>query len=125
MYSGSIADITLWKTENPIARMIPRERILGDKAYCTRDRDLRIIAPFKKPIRGRFTPEQRDFNRIHRWYRASVEHLFGYLKKFAIIRDRYRGKVNMESGLIKLRQIVNVIMHTANVHFKHTPLRQV
>jgi len=28
---------------------------------------------------------QQEYNDLHAWYRASIEHLFGYLKRFRII----------------------------------------
>ena len=42
-----------------------------------------LIIPYRKD--HKWTGEEGDYNAVHSWYRARVEHLFGILWNFAII----------------------------------------
>lgn len=49
---------------------------LNDSAYVGPCEDSgRAIAPFKRPKGGVLTAEQKMFNEVHSWYRATIEHL--------------------------------------------------
>jgi hypothetical protein len=58
---------------------------LGDKAYCDRALEHQIVAPIKARHHRSLLDVQQEYNDLHAWYRASIEHLFGYLKRFRII----------------------------------------
>jgi len=81
---GVISDNTLVKQYPPLLISID-ERILGDKAYTDRSLAHVVIAPIKKKRNNSLTSVCEKYNVIHAWYRASIEHAFGYIKRFRII----------------------------------------
>jgi hypothetical protein len=80
---GVMSDNKLFKMYNP--PLLDGELLLGDKAYCDRALEHQIIAPIKAARGTPLTAEELEYNRLHGWYRASVEHAFGYSKRFRII----------------------------------------
>lgn len=65
--------------------LLPGELLLGDKAYADISLSHQIIAPIKKKKHQSLLEIQLQYNKIHGWYRASIEHAFGYSKRFRII----------------------------------------
>ena len=81
---GVISDVKLFKKYNP--PLLEGELLLADKAYVDRSLQHQIVAPIKKkrnqpPLRA----AQLEYNRLHGWNRASIEHAFGKNKRFRII----------------------------------------
>ena len=69
------------------------EIILADKAYCSSTSNLLyIVAPKKKPRNGCLTGRDQAFNELHAFYRVTVEHSIGFLKRFRISHN-YRGNI--------------------------------
>lgn len=65
--------------------LLAGEKLLADKAYCDRALEGQLIAPIKAG-RGRdLSASELKYNKIHGWYRASIEHAFGYSKRFRIL----------------------------------------
>jgi hypothetical protein len=54
-------------------------------------------------------------------YRATIEHTFGYLKRYAILSDVFRGKVWKNEK--HLKNIVKILIHTDAVHSRVNPHR--
>ena len=48
----------------------------------------KIITPIKKPQSRELNSEEKNYNKQLGWYRASIEHTFGYMKRFPIISNR-------------------------------------
>ena len=69
---------------------------------------------------------------VHRWYRATVEHEFAYIKRFRILGERYRGKLNcnQRTGLTHLHNALAVIVNLCAYHNRceqhrvHPPIPQ-
>src|SRR5690349_1979800 len=82
---GVISDNTLIrKYPPPLAK---GEYILGDKAYTDRSLSHYVLAPIKKQKHSSLSPEQHYFNDMLSWYRSSIEHTFGYMKRFNILSN--------------------------------------
>ena len=62
---------------------------------------------------------------MHRWYRATVEHTYGYLKRFRILGERYRGKLNCkeDTGVAHLHNALAVIANLCAYHNRCEPHR--
>jgi len=101
---------------------IEGERLLGDLAYIGK-RD-RVIAPFRKlPGSHALGKVQHAFNKLHSWYRSTVEHSIGFAKRFRIIGGTYRGKLSTRSGMSLLRNTVVVIFNIDALCISYSPLR--
>jgi len=50
------------------------------------------LLPRKKPKGGKLTKEQKRENRIISSKRVSNEHAIGFVKRFKILTERYRGR---------------------------------
>ncbi len=84
---GVISDNKLYKMYTP--PLIEGEKLLADKAYVDQALQHQLIAPIKA---GRGTPlhsHELKYNKLHGWYRASIEHAFGYSKRFRILGNTY------------------------------------
>ena len=73
---------------------------LADKIYPN-DAALGLVRPFKKPQGDRFMPGEIGYNYWHRWYRATVEHTIGYIKRYGIMQH-YRGNV-LRRGVMDMK----------------------
>jgi hypothetical protein len=80
---GVINDIVIFRNNPP--PLENDECIFGDKAYCDKQLENKIITPKKKQRHRQLSEDEIHYNKILGWYRASVEHLFGYMKRFNII----------------------------------------
>ena len=62
---------------------------------------------------------------VHRWYRATVEHAYGYVKRFRILGERYRGKLNSKqrTGFNHLHNALLVIANLCAYHNRCEPHR--
>jgi len=115
---GTTHDTTVYK-ENP-PPLIDNEQLLGDKGYqgCGSS----VIVPYKKRHREvRIEGDKRAFNIVHRWYRATVEHSIGYLKRFRILDGMYRGK--LKNGIKEIQLALNIIIHISAIHLIGHPHR--
>ena len=84
-HPGVISDIKLYKKYTP--PLDADECIFGDKAYCDNTLRNKIITPFKKPRHRELNREEGYYNKMLGWYRTSIEHTFGYMKRFIIISN--------------------------------------
>jgi len=107
-------DIMLWRRYGP-----PDMFVLGDKAYIGADN---VSTPFKKPRGGSLTDAEEDYNVVHNWYRAGVEHSNAQLKKWKIVNTRYRGQLHRDNG--KLEAILTIITCIIQMQVMASPLRQ-
>jgi hypothetical protein len=80
---GTISDIKLYRMYGP--ELTGAECIFGDKAYCDKELVNKIIAPIKKKKGRALSEEALEYNRQLGWYRSSIEHTFGYMKRFTIL----------------------------------------
>jgi hypothetical protein len=115
---GTTHDKTLYMKHPPPITDI--EQLLGDKGY--QGVGPSVIVPFKKR-RGeiRLTADRRAFNIVHRWYRATVEHTIGYIKRFRILNGLYRGQ--LKHSLNEIRHALNIIIHISALYLVAHPLR--
>ena len=101
------------------------EKILADKAYCgNRAKQMGIIAPHKRTINNGFSAEQSDFNAIHGFYRSRMEHAIGYLKRFSILSQRYRGRIIGQS-CPNISKFVKVLIHLNYMQTYKYPIRHI
>jgi hypothetical protein len=120
------------------------ELLLGDKAYSDQQLHHQIIAPIKARPNQPLMDAQLEYNKLHGWYRASIEHCFGYIKRFRIIGNHaphtcnslniidnqltnlhcvsigtvYRGKLSF------LRHVIKIIIHADAMYLHSFPHRE-
>ncbi len=116
---GTTHDIELVRQYPP--PLAAGEELLADLAYVGGDDFLSV--PFKRKVitvevgRKRIkhtmplSEPQVLYNRCHAWYRSTVEHTFGYLKRFRIIARAVRVIVHISNMYLK-----------ANPHRRHSPV---
>jgi hypothetical protein len=85
---GTVHDIKMFQNVKP--PLNENESLLADKAYVADKFKSPSICPIKKPRDAELNDRQQAYNLIHRWYRASVEHSIGYLKRYKILSSTYR-----------------------------------
>lgn len=113
---GTIHDLNLYREYSP--PLLPNEQLLADKAYVGGGPHL--IVPFKK-YKARLSPEKKAFNKIHRWYRATVEHSIGFIKRFRILGAMYRGRLCHSQ--IHLEHALKIIIHVCSFDNQQQPYR--
>jgi hypothetical protein len=126
---GTHHDVELYRQYSP--PLDDDEEVLADLAYIGGGD--RLSVPFKKQVvtvqvgrrKRRHTiplsAAQVVYNRIHSWYRSTIEHTFGYVKRFRILNSTYRGRVLQKPEYIA--RAVRIIMHVSNVYLKAHPHR--
>jgi hypothetical protein len=105
-HPGAMSDTTLariWRLA-----LSAWQTLLGDLAYLSVPN---CLTPFKNPQEpATLTQDELEFNRIHQFYRARVEHAFGSLHAWGVIDQVYRGK-----DMGTLRDAVRVICSIRNM----------
>ena len=115
---GTNSDIAVYRENRP--PLLNKEKLLGDKAYQGERKTL--IVPFKKKKgQSRLTPVQYAFNRVHQWYRATVEHSFAYVKRYHILSGRYRGRISRNAE--HLARAIHIIIHASAIRTRSHPHR--
>jgi len=116
--------------------------VLGDLAYIARLHRPHMIPAIKRQAGQVLRAEEKAFNDVHGFYRATVEHVFGFLKRFQIFGGRFRGVVRAPKSVVDnmkstgrddafkdyvpfLTNAVKVIIHISNIHLKLSPKRTV
>ena len=66
---------------------------------------IHVIVPFIGRKNGTLTARQQSYYDVHGWYRAHIEHLFGQLWHWGLVRNMWRG------GPTELHQSVRVLLH--------------
>ncbi len=56
--------------------------LLGDAGYVGAEG---VVHALKRPRGGELSDDQHLYNRTVQWWRATVEHAIGYIKRFKII----------------------------------------
>jgi hypothetical protein len=119
LHIGTTSDIDIYRQNSP--PLLDGEKLLADKAYQGERRTL--IVPFKKKKgEQRLTPIRYAFNRVHQWYRATVEHSFAYIKRFHILNGRYRGRISRNAD--HLQRAAHIIIHASAIYTRTHPHRQ-
>jgi len=116
---GVTHDSALW--DDYPTPLHPAERLLADSAYIKFERTGHMIVSYKKPRGGELTREQRDFNRMHSWYRATVEHTNAWVKHWRILGGTYRGR--LPRSLPFLNNVITVIINIAAFSISRSPIR--
>ena len=64
-------------------------------------------------------------SQVHRWYRATVEHTYDYIKRFRILGERYRGKISRggQFGFEHIHNAISVIANLCAYHNRREPHR--
>ncbi len=125
IWHGAKHDLSIYKEDHPV--LSEEEHILADKAYYGRaGRSLQLVTAHKKPKNGKLSTVQKAYNFIHARHRITVEHAFGFLKRFSILSSRYRGRVqevmdDMDSNF--LFKVVKVIIHLNYIYSSQNQLR--
>jgi hypothetical protein len=121
---GSRSDIRLW--EENTAPIGEGDRLIADKGYYQRfenDRLQRLVVPFKEYKDKPLTDAQRRFNRRLQWVRSTVEHVIGFIKRFAILSDTFRCLNVYGDGADRLRAATDIIMVVTFMHIRKHPKR--
>ena len=92
-YEGRVHDFNIRKTEGPL----PAVPILADSGYqgLQNEHSARVILPKKKPKNGSLSASEQARNTKLARCRIVVEHTFAHLKKWRILADRYRGRLDL------------------------------
>lgn len=105
IYPGAMSDVTIFRQSPP--PLVGTQYVLGDKAYISL---WRCLPPIKQN-NARFTQAERSFwNAIHGHFRARVEQTIGWLKSWAIFRDRWRSAspIALEKAAIVIASLRNL-----------------
>ena len=114
LHIGNMSDVEMWRQFSPA--MSDEEYFLADKAYIGVDG---CVPPRKKPSRGRLSQTDEDYNIVHRytsfshsirWFRATIEHVFGQMKRFRVLSGLWRCKLTSMDFLNDLVTIVAGIL---------------
>jgi len=117
---GVTSDINLFRTFTP--PLDAGEMLLGDKAYCDASMSGVLLAPYKKRRGQAALSEGRAaYNLVHRWYRATVEHSYSFVKRFRILNTIYRGRLKTSAKY--LSRAVKIIMHASTIYTTSNPRR--
>ena len=120
---GTPSDITLFEENQP--PLSPNEQLFADKAYVKDEWNNILIAPIKNQKGCTVTEDQSAFNDIIAWYRASIEHAFGFLKRYIILSSIYRGRIcnKNNNSALALSQIIKILIHSDAVYIRNHPHR--
>lgn len=94
-YSGNIHDKKVYDKE--ILKVPKKVKLKGDLGYI----GTRCETPVKKPKNRSLTKAERDFNKKFNSGRIVVEHTFAHLKKFHILKDRFRNDISRYNLIFK------------------------
>ena len=120
---GCTHDVQIFYDNHPLIAI--DEKILADKAYYgNRAKQMGIVAPHKRTINNDFSTEQSEFNAIHGFYRSRVEHSIGYLKRFSILSQKYRGRI-IGQQYPNISKFIKVLIHLNYMQTKRYPIRRV
>ena len=86
---GSRNDGRLWSESIPWKHLKSQEYGLADGAYSGR---AKLVAPLRRKDHAELSETAAAYNKVHSFYRARIEHLFGLLWMFSLVRDSYRGR---------------------------------
>ena len=113
--------MTLYRSYN--APTTSEEIILADKAYCSNTSNLlQLITPYKRARNRGLTNIQLRSNELHSFYRVTVEHAIGYLKRFNILSNRYRGKI-FTRDVPEIEKVLKIIINLNYLYTSKYPLR--
>lgn len=106
---GKTHDFTLYKSTR--LPLLPTTQCLADRGYKgLQKHHANARTPHHKSLHHPLTPEQKQQNRQLASERLVVEHVFGWLKRFAILRGPYR------NHLRRLQLRFNLIAAIYNKH---------
>ena len=100
---GTTPDVLIWDQHGPQRTrgdFLDFEVGLHDGAYKGR---IHTVIPF--PGRGKLTERQQQYNDVHGWYRARVEHLFAQLWQWKVVRNIWQG------GETELHETMRILLH--------------
>ena len=103
-HPGAESDTTLARTFRP--GFLPHESLLGDKAYISVPN---CVVPIKERPGG-LSPAEVEYNRVHQFYRARVEHAFAWVNKWKVVSGCFRGH-----DLHPLQHAVRIICGIRNI----------
>lgn len=106
-HPGSMHDLKIRKEEKKIE---PNTRILADSAYQgLRDIHSKSFIPYKKSKNKKLGVVKRYYNKVLSRHRVKVEHKICSIKKYRILQDRYRNKIDSYHYKTKIiSEIINI-----------------
>ena len=119
-HPGAMSDTTLARVYRPSLQ--PDDTILADLAYLSVPN---CLTPFKKPNKPHeLDSDALEFNRIHQFYRARVEHQFGHLHGWKILSSKYRSPYlgPLKWGIRVLCNIHNMRLAFSCPYVPYTPV---
>ena len=103
-YPGSAHDKTILLEEKSIKNIPECVPILFDKGYQgIKDNYQKhvLLMPFKKSKNKELPEWKKQFNKELSRDRVVVEHVIGDIKKYRVLSDKYRGKVNRYNQIVR------------------------
>lgn len=89
---GKTHDFRMLKESNPHFNELIKG--LADSGYQGIEKLLSAIEiPYKRPRGGKLTNDEKEFNHVLGSIRIGIEHVNAWLKRFRILKDRYRGRL--------------------------------
>ena len=90
--NGKTHDFKMFKESNPRFREFLKG--LADSGYQGISKIWSSVeTPYKKPRGGELSDEEKEFNSLLGSIRVAIEHVNAWLKRFRMIKDRYRGNI--------------------------------
>lgn len=90
---GKTHDFKMLKESNPRFQILLKG--LADSGYQGISKKWPSIeTPYKKPRGGKLSKDEKEYNHILGSIRVKIEHVNAWLKRFRILKDRYRGNVS-------------------------------
>ena len=119
-HPGAMSDTTLARMYRP--NLTPTDVILADLAYLSVPNCSTL---FKKANSYDLDRDEMEFNRVHRFYRARVEHQFGHLHGWKLVSSKYRSP---HMGPLKWGVRVLCHLHNMKLGFRcgympYTPIK--
>lgn len=115
---GVISDIELYKRYPP--PLDANESLMADAGYSDKASSSHLIYPIKKLPGKPRSREAMAYNKLLSGYRVTIEHSFGYLKRFAILKH-YRGRVLQN---MFFQHCIKVLLHICAYEISVRPRRQ-
>ena len=100
---GTTPDVLIWEREGSqrqLGDFFDFEVGLHDGAYKGR---IHMVVPFWG--RGNLTDRQQQYNDVHSWYHARVEHIFAQLWQWKIVHNIWQG------GERELHETMRILLH--------------
>jgi len=114
-FPGKVHDKKMWdEWMEQFDHDFTHEKVLADKGYIGVPE---CLCPVKKPVGGELTEDEKLFNKVIGSVRVIVEQVIGRIKRFSILKHRYRGERSEHETIFRL------CAKLANLSMQFSPVR--